>query len=125
MQVAIKYGHQVLSFDGISMSTRCLDLLLHFEERSAVKISNAKLVCNGRFLNTHQTVVQVCVQFCGNRFFSRKFRFFCEQAGLLENCTLEVFLCKPGGENIFWRRGTEGRKLLQRQNHGMHAFFVC
>ena len=25
----------------------------------------------------------------------------CEQAGLPENCTLEVFLCTPGGENIF------------------------
>ena len=107
MQVALKYGHQVLSFDGISINTRCLDLLLHFEKRSAVKISNAKLVCNGRFLNIRQTAVEVCCVVCGNHILLENSLFFCEQAGLLENCTLEVFLCMPGGESIF--RGEEVR----------------
>ena len=61
MQVAIKYGRQVLSFDGISRSARCLDLLLHFEAQLGVKTSaHAQLVCNGRFLNMHQTSEEVC-----------------------------------------------------------------
>ena len=76
MQVALKYGHQVLSFDGISINARCLDLLLHFEKRSAVKISNAKLVCNGRFLNIRQTAAEVCCVVCGNRILLENSLFF-------------------------------------------------
>ena len=60
MQVTVEYGKQVLSFDGISRTTQCRNLLSHLELRLGAKISgNAQPVYNGRFLKMNATMEEV------------------------------------------------------------------
>ena len=60
MQVTMKYGQQVLSFDGISRATQCRHLLSQLELRLGAKIpGNAQLVYNARVLRINETLEQV------------------------------------------------------------------
>jgi hypothetical protein len=60
-QVAIMFEKQSYAFDGISRNASCSELVAELEVRLGSKIpSQARLVGNGRFLQMHQTIEEVC-----------------------------------------------------------------
>lgn len=106
----MKYGKQVLDFDGISVATQCRNLLSHLELRLGTKISgDAQLIYNGRFLNMNETMEEVrcdCTRLLAssfaNQFLENFVVLFCfhrthDQAGLIGHPVLEVIFMIPGG----------------------------
>ena len=106
IQVIIKFDKRCFLFDGISTKdTRCSDLFPLLQARLGFKIpGHARLMENGRikpphFENGRDTRTGASgnesrdqVLFCCS--------LFCAQAGLMDSCTLEVFLCNPAGARI-------------------------